>query len=799
MDHEALLKAIAEKMGEDTETVEKWMNKLLHDITLSLDDQGSYTLEGLGTFRLEGDALYFEPEEKLALEVNYKYAGMKPIQITPGAAGTDTGTGEEETEEGDEDLDPFRELQRPVASESDQDSSEWEESETDASSPDASESGEQGKHPGLEYSPEDGEQTDGRSGRLDDEYMDSEQVQNLIEQLGSQASEEPEEEGSGIPDDPDAPVGDVQEDLSAEFDEADEEPEEPVEGKQEEPSAYDTAGFKLDESADEQQSDESPLGGDEPEAEASMESGVEAGRAGGDEPDMESEGPGKEDDNEQVDPFQELDQSSGEPEEEIPDETSGPAESTGEEAAGLEEEEQEIDPGDPDDPFGIRSSLSHEEDDEPDAESIYSDEENFGNTEPATADSEPAGTEGFAGGETEEDEGFESLFEAGDESETDAESQTEAGAQTEAGPEKDIGSEADADAIAGQDAEEPGSGPESGVMQASGTESGEQDEETEAPEELEEQPIDISELEEAGESNTESEIPLSGSPKPEANTGDSQPEGASEYGEQKQRTSSESQKIDVRTSPRSRERGGDKETARATSGPASGKTKDDQTVLSAEPRGASGSGGGGSNGNATSKQTDGEGGKGGTAMLWTLIIVLLLGGSGYAALEYDMVNLAWLGLEEEEIAEDQQLAGDPGAPDPQQEPADPQEEPEEDSEPADPDEPAEPADEPEAEEPVSPEETVENGQYGLTGNVEGAEPAYTLVLYSLTDRQRASSEQQELRELGYRVTLSEATLGDGAVVWRVGVGEFATPDDAVQARSELPERYQDNNFVARVR
>ncbi|HKL18676.1 MAG TPA: SPOR domain-containing protein, partial [Halalkalibaculum sp.] len=40
-----------------------------------------FTVSGLGTFSMEGDDIAFLAEEKLSTEVNYKYAGMKPIEL----------------------------------------------------------------------------------------------------------------------------------------------------------------------------------------------------------------------------------------------------------------------------------------------------------------------------------------------------------------------------------------------------------------------------------------------------------------------------------------------------------------------------------------------------------------------------------------------------------------------------------------------------------------------------------------------------------------------------------------------
>ncbi len=90
--------------------------------------------------------------------------------------------------------------------------------------------------------------------------------------------------------------------------------------------------------------------------------------------------------------------------------------------------------------------------------------------------------------------------------------------------------------------------------------------------------------------------------------------------------------------------------------------------------------------------------------------------------------------------------------------------------------------------------------YGLTGTEdELLYGAYTIVLHSIPSGTRARWERSRLADEGYKTTLWQATLEDGTLTWRIGVGQFETVDDALAAISDLPEPYHSNHFIIRIR
>ncbi|MDZ7718737.1 MAG: SPOR domain-containing protein [Balneolaceae bacterium] len=79
------------------------------------------------------------------------------------------------------------------------------------------------------------------------------------------------------------------------------------------------------------------------------------------------------------------------------------------------------------------------------------------------------------------------------------------------------------------------------------------------------------------------------------------------------------------------------------------------------------------------------------------------------------------------------------------------------------------------------------------------EGAYTIVLHSITDGERAVNEAESLEEQGFKATLWNVVLEDNRTWWRIGVGQFETVSAAVEAIRELPQIYQERNFIIRIR
>ena len=98
------------------------------------------------------------------------------------------------------------------------------------------------------------------------------------------------------------------------------------------------------------------------------------------------------------------------------------------------------------------------------------------------------------------------------------------------------------------------------------------------------------------------------------------------------------------------------------------------------------------------------------------------------------------------------------------------------------------------------EEVTPELPFGLKGPEEEVLiGAYTIVLHSITNENRARIEKEKLMEEGYKATLWKSQLGNGRTTWRVGVGQFEDISVAERAISELPEPYRSNNFIIRIR
>jgi len=90
--------------------------------------------------------------------------------------------------------------------------------------------------------------------------------------------------------------------------------------------------------------------------------------------------------------------------------------------------------------------------------------------------------------------------------------------------------------------------------------------------------------------------------------------------------------------------------------------------------------------------------------------------------------------------------------------------------------------------------------YGLWGPEEEVlYGAYTIVLHSITDRNRALLEKNVLNSENFKATLWQANVGGGRINWRIGVGQFETVSDALSAIPDLPEPYQKDHFIIKIR
>lgn len=71
---------LAKQTNKPIEQVEQELKQFIEEIA-SVSKGNPLTIEGLGVFRLKKGRLSFESDPAFAVEINYKYAGMQPIEI----------------------------------------------------------------------------------------------------------------------------------------------------------------------------------------------------------------------------------------------------------------------------------------------------------------------------------------------------------------------------------------------------------------------------------------------------------------------------------------------------------------------------------------------------------------------------------------------------------------------------------------------------------------------------------------------------------------------------------------------
>lgn len=99
----------------------------------------------------------------------------------------------------------------------------------------------------------------------------------------------------------------------------------------------------------------------------------------------------------------------------------------------------------------------------------------------------------------------------------------------------------------------------------------------------------------------------------------------------------------------------------------------------------------------------------------------------------------------------------------------------------------------------APEESIGSvDQYGLLGDSFDKQlGGYTIRLYSLEDRDKATTISNDIKAQGYRVDVFPVTI-DQREYWRVAVGQFRTIDDAEGAAETLPASIGEDYFINRI-
>lgn len=109
---------IAEKSALEKDESIRFLNALTEEIRASVQQNGSYTLKGFGSFRLSdsGDFI-FEEDDILSLELNFEYAGLKPIEIAPAV---NPPSEEDLQDEFTEEESAYSDLEDPIENEDDE-------------------------------------------------------------------------------------------------------------------------------------------------------------------------------------------------------------------------------------------------------------------------------------------------------------------------------------------------------------------------------------------------------------------------------------------------------------------------------------------------------------------------------------------------------------------------------------------------------------------------------------------------------------------------------------------------------
>lgn len=100
IDHSKLVELLVEATGLDEERVKTQLNELIEEIHEAISEGDAYEVDGFGLFSGIGDNILFVPSDDLATEINYKYAGMEPIELDE--APEEKEPAEQETTEADE-------------------------------------------------------------------------------------------------------------------------------------------------------------------------------------------------------------------------------------------------------------------------------------------------------------------------------------------------------------------------------------------------------------------------------------------------------------------------------------------------------------------------------------------------------------------------------------------------------------------------------------------------------------------------------------------------------------------------
>lgn len=86
--HEQFIQLLAEKLGLNAEEVSDELKQLIDQIQQGTAKGDEFTIDKFGTFKVKNGRLSFEVDPTFALEINFKYAGMTPVELKGGKTAT---------------------------------------------------------------------------------------------------------------------------------------------------------------------------------------------------------------------------------------------------------------------------------------------------------------------------------------------------------------------------------------------------------------------------------------------------------------------------------------------------------------------------------------------------------------------------------------------------------------------------------------------------------------------------------------------------------------------------------------
>ncbi len=101
LNHEEFVRLLARALDSDEEKAARDLSDWVDSVLDEIKNSGTCHLEGLGTFREEDAKIFFSPDETLSLEINYKFAGMGPIEISEPLRRAESSQDPEKTEQPD--------------------------------------------------------------------------------------------------------------------------------------------------------------------------------------------------------------------------------------------------------------------------------------------------------------------------------------------------------------------------------------------------------------------------------------------------------------------------------------------------------------------------------------------------------------------------------------------------------------------------------------------------------------------------------------------------------------------------